>query len=225
MVQSNVADKNEVLTWTIKYSNKYWDKAANHASVLSNHLPHRFLDMDTPCNMLLKENCNIEPIINTERFIPFGMKVLVKKQKTEAKLDEAGETLRALTFEKYSERLRLLDPRSGRIRISHDYLVSTKQIKIELRKPQIILPKESSQILKPTLPKHQSITTTSIQDKVGQEDPAEDQVVQGESEEIMTPLSSQMKVANKHYDYVPFYKKPPKNVSSSVSDNNVVKGK
>ncbi|MBW0554946.1 hypothetical protein O181_094661 [Austropuccinia psidii MF-1] len=204
---------------------KYWDEAANHASVLLNHLPHRSLDMDTPCNVLLKENCNIEPIINIDRFIPFGMKVLVKKQRTEAKLDEAGETLRALTFEKYSDRLRLLDPRSGGIRIPRDYSVSTKQIKIELRNPEIILPKESSQILKLTLPKHQSITTTSIQDKVGQEDPAEDQVVQGESEEITTPLSSQMKVANKHYDYVPFYKKPPKNISSSVSDNNLVEVK
>ncbi|MBW0475790.1 hypothetical protein O181_015505 [Austropuccinia psidii MF-1] len=109
---------------------KYWDEAASHASVLFNHLPHRFLDMSTPSNMLMKDNCNIEPIISIDRFIPFSMKVLVKKQITEAKLDKAGETLRALTFEKYSDGLRLLYPHSGRIRISRDYSVTKKQIKI-----------------------------------------------------------------------------------------------
>ncbi|MBW0496628.1 hypothetical protein O181_036343 [Austropuccinia psidii MF-1] len=153
------------------------------------------------------------------------MKVLAKKQKTEAKLEEAGETLRALTLEKHSDGLRLWDPHSGRIRISHDYSVTNKQIKIELRNPEAILPQESSQTLKITLPKHHSITTASIEDLVEQEDPVADQPVQGEPVETTVPLSSQTKIVNKHYNYVLFYEKPPKNRSSSVSDNNLVEGK
>ncbi|MBW0501866.1 hypothetical protein O181_041581 [Austropuccinia psidii MF-1] len=145
---------------------KYLDEAANHASVLLNHLPHRFLDLNTPSSFLEKDNCSIEPRISIQRFIPFGMKVLVKKLKAETKIDKAGETFKALTFEKYSDRLRLLDRDTGRICISCDYSVSNKQVKIELRKPESILTQDSSQTMKLTIPKHHSTTTLPTENSV-----------------------------------------------------------
>ncbi|MBW0562283.1 hypothetical protein O181_101998 [Austropuccinia psidii MF-1] len=81
----------------------YWDEAANHASLLLNLLPHKHLMMKTPAGVLDSKHCLIEPEVNLDRLIPFGMKVTTRIPNPASKIEPRGEILRALTFEKYSD--------------------------------------------------------------------------------------------------------------------------
>ncbi|MBW0535007.1 hypothetical protein O181_074722 [Austropuccinia psidii MF-1] len=80
-----------------------WNEAANHSSLLLNLLPHKAIGMNSPYEVLYLKNMILEAPIKLERLMPFGLKTTVHVQKMLSKLALRGETLRALTFEKYSD--------------------------------------------------------------------------------------------------------------------------
>ncbi|MBW0461128.1 hypothetical protein O181_000843 [Austropuccinia psidii MF-1] len=84
--------------------------------------------MESPIDVLNSHNARLEPRIPLNRFISFGMKVIVKSVNNQSKIHNRGESLRALTFEKYSDGLRVLDLKNGQTRISrgqkgHHYIL------------------------------------------------------------------------------------------------------
>ncbi|MBW0496443.1 hypothetical protein O181_036158 [Austropuccinia psidii MF-1] len=130
----------------------YWDKAAAHESLLLNLLPHKHLMMKTPISVLNKNNCSIKPEVDFKRLIPFGMKVTVKISNPSLKIEPRGEVLRALTFEKYSDGLRLLNLKTGKIRVSRDYTLSAPNPSLSMKQPASVLPNVSSLRIKLRMP-------------------------------------------------------------------------
>ncbi|MBW0569207.1 hypothetical protein O181_108922 [Austropuccinia psidii MF-1] len=196
----------------------YWDDAVNHASLLLNHLPQKFINMKSPMEILSINGINIEPTIRLERIIPFGMKVIVKTIANTSKLQETGESMRALTFEKYSDGFRVLDPKTGCIRISRDYATSSNEITTVVRQSEAQLPKAVNLniILKTSKNKYPpSVSEEHLQNSI---------VKQEQIEPIPASVNQEL-VTNKHYQYVPYYKEPEKHISSSVSPDNIIEGK
>ncbi|MBW0563959.1 hypothetical protein O181_103674 [Austropuccinia psidii MF-1] len=98
-----------------KIPSSYWDKAALHASLMLNFLPHKHLNMKSPMAVLEDKKCLIEPIIRYDRLIPFGIKATTKILNLSSKVEPRIEIIGALTFEKYSDVLRLLNLDIGKI--------------------------------------------------------------------------------------------------------------
>ncbi|MBW0534728.1 hypothetical protein O181_074443 [Austropuccinia psidii MF-1] len=109
-----------------------WDEAAKHASFLLNQLPNKYLKFKSPIDKLDESNSKIEPRIDFNKILPFGIKVIVKNNTTPSKVDMPGRTMRALTFEPYSDALRVLDPQTGQIKITQDYAVSPNPMSLVL---------------------------------------------------------------------------------------------
>ncbi|MBW0573243.1 hypothetical protein O181_112958 [Austropuccinia psidii MF-1] len=63
-----------------------WNKAAKHASLLINHLPHKALGMRKPYDLLEESEKTLSPKLDFKKLIPFGIKVMVHKKNTESKL-------------------------------------------------------------------------------------------------------------------------------------------
>ncbi|MBW0563613.1 hypothetical protein O181_103328 [Austropuccinia psidii MF-1] len=169
----------------------YWDEAANHASLLLNLLPHKHLMMKTPAGLLASKHCLIEPEVNLDRLIPFGIKVTTRIPNPVSKIEPRGEILRALTLEKYSEGMRLLNLETGKIKVSRDYVVTAKNPTLSVNQPESLLP--SGPECQPPIPS-----------------PCQN-VRRSES--------------SKEYAYVPYYKEEPRNISSSISEENILTGK
>ncbi|MBW0461124.1 hypothetical protein O181_000839 [Austropuccinia psidii MF-1] len=195
----------------------YWDEAANHALLLLNHLPHKFLKMESPIDVLNSHNASLEPRIPLNRFIPFGMKVIVKSVNNQSKIHNRGESLRALTFGKYSDGLRVLDLKNGQIRISRDYSISSNIATAVVRQPESILPKAVKVTFK--LPKPNSSTQES---STREPSSAISTLNQDHTESSSKEKES---LVSKHYKYVPLYGKPENNISSNISSENIVEGK
>ncbi|MBW0588087.1 hypothetical protein O181_127802 [Austropuccinia psidii MF-1] len=130
----------------------YWDEAAAHASLLLNLLPHKNLMMKTPASVLNKTNCSIEPEVDLKRLVPFGMKVTAKISNPSSKIEPQGEILRALTFEKYSDGLRLLNLETSKIRVSRDYTLTAHNPTPSMNQPASVLPNASFLNIKLRIP-------------------------------------------------------------------------
>ncbi|MBW0468134.1 hypothetical protein O181_007849 [Austropuccinia psidii MF-1] len=172
-----------------------WDEAASHASFLLNQLPHKFLNFKSPVNKLDEFNSRIEPKIDLNRILPFGMKVVVKAN---AK----------------SNSLRVLDLKTGKIKITPDYTVSHNPVSSAIRQSENISPHKSSTKLILKLPKQNATQkiVSSLQPNIT------------EHQELI-PTASTNKTKDKHYNYVPYYDQPPNPVSSNISPNSIVDGK
>ncbi|MBW0531193.1 hypothetical protein O181_070908 [Austropuccinia psidii MF-1] len=125
----------------------YWDEAAQHASLLLNHTPHRFLKFETPSNKLKEHNTWLEPGLDYSKLIPFEYKFHVLKLTNTSKVAERTTMLRAMTNEQYSDAMRFLDIDLGKIVISRNFIVpstfkssiaqkQTKTLPNEIRSPQ-----------------------------------------------------------------------------------------
>ncbi|MBW0538155.1 hypothetical protein O181_077870, partial [Austropuccinia psidii MF-1] len=172
----------------------YWDETVSHASLLLNLLPHRYLGMKSPTTTLHDCNCSIEPKTGLNILVPFGINVTTKITNPSSKIEPRGEILRALTFEKYSDGLRLLNLETGKIRVSRDFTPT---------------------VVNPML--HESTTASASNHFF-----ADNQVTNTYTRKSAVVPSAQQ---SKHYDYVPYYKQAPKNISSSISQDNIILGK
>ncbi|MBW0514370.1 hypothetical protein O181_054085 [Austropuccinia psidii MF-1] len=106
-------------------------------------------------------------------------------------------------FEKYSDGLRLLNLETGKIRVSRDYTPSATNSIPTLRQPSSVLP---------------SMVPISIKLRI---------LVSNHRQTPLPPLlpEAQITQKSKNYDYVPFYDKAPRNISGSISEDNIVEGK
>ncbi|MBW0536023.1 hypothetical protein O181_075738 [Austropuccinia psidii MF-1] len=174
--------------------------------------------MKSPTSTLCDRNCSIEPETNLNRLVPFGIKVTTKIINSSSKTEPRGEILWALNFEKYSDGVRLLNLETGKIRVSQDFTPIVINPTLSMNQPQQVLPTTSLLTVKlhiPTLEKQpvieqeENLTNTCLSDV-----PAVD------SSQVISSTQQ-----SKHYDYVPYYKQAPKNILSSISEDNVVLGK
>ncbi|MBW0535557.1 hypothetical protein O181_075272 [Austropuccinia psidii MF-1] len=188
-----------------------WDEAANHASCLLNQLPHKFLNFTSPIDKVDEYNSRIEPKIDLTRILPFGMKVIVKNNTKPSKLDLPGEIMKALTFEKYSDSLRVLDPKTGRIKVTRDYTVPNHQISSIIRHPEETLPHESKLIIRLPKQSQPQDCSSSVQSNIVT------------NQESLTTTTAKSK--DKHYEYVPYYEQPSNPVTSTINQENIIEGK
>ncbi|MBW0533283.1 hypothetical protein O181_072998, partial [Austropuccinia psidii MF-1] len=164
--------------------------------------------MKSPMEILSINGINIEPTIRLERIIPFGTKVIVKSIKNTSKLEETGESMRALTFEKYSDGLRVLDPKTGCTRINRDYVISSNEVTTGIRQSEDQLPKAVR--LNITLKTFKNKCPPSVSGEHLQNSIEEQQQI----EPIPVSINQEL-VTNRHYQYVPYYKEPEKHISSN----------
>ncbi|MBW0461712.1 hypothetical protein O181_001427 [Austropuccinia psidii MF-1] len=101
----NLCSKIQCLLAQSRIPIQMWTEDAKHSSLLLNLLPHRAINMKSPQKLLEKTKINIEKGINLNSLIPFGMKTTVHLKNSKSKLDPRGETLKALTYESYSDDL------------------------------------------------------------------------------------------------------------------------
>ncbi|MBW0478163.1 hypothetical protein O181_017878 [Austropuccinia psidii MF-1] len=172
----------------------FWDEAALHASLLLNMLPHKHLNMDSTTTVLKRKHSLIEPEINFHRLVPFGIRITTQIVNPTSKIAPQGEVLRALTFERYSDGLRLLNLETGKIRVSRDYRPAANTVMPTMHQPSSALP----------------ITTNDSHKTADLPEPAS-----------VVPTTEKLKKNN----YVPYYKEAPRNISSSISQDNIVEGK
>ncbi|MBW0527016.1 hypothetical protein O181_066731 [Austropuccinia psidii MF-1] len=95
----------------------YWDEADLHTSLLLNMLSHKNLNMESPITVLKRKNFSIEPEIDLHRLVPFGIRITTKIVKPTSKIVPGGEVLWELTFERYSNGLRMLNLETGKIQV------------------------------------------------------------------------------------------------------------
>ncbi|MBW0512354.1 hypothetical protein O181_052069 [Austropuccinia psidii MF-1] len=90
----------------------YWDEAALHASLLLNMLPHKHLNMESHITVLKRKKSLIEPEIDLNRLVPFGIRITTEIVNPTSKSVPRGEVLQALTFERPSLKIKLRVPAS-----------------------------------------------------------------------------------------------------------------
>ncbi|MBW0539497.1 hypothetical protein O181_079212 [Austropuccinia psidii MF-1] len=130
----------------------YWDEAAAHASLLLNLLPHKHLTMKMPACVIRKKNCLIKPEVDLKRLIPFGMKVMAKISNPSSKIEPQGEVLQALKIKKYSDGLRLLNIKTGKIKVSRGYTLSARSPTLSMNQQASVLLSVSSLRIKLRIP-------------------------------------------------------------------------
>ncbi|MBW0566595.1 hypothetical protein O181_106310 [Austropuccinia psidii MF-1] len=198
----------------------YWDGAAAHASLLLNLLLHKHLMMKTPASILNKKNRSIKPEIDLKRLVPFGMKVTGKISNPSSKSEPQGEILQSVTFERYSDGLRLLNLQTGKIRVSRDYTPRVHNPTPSMNQPVSALPNVPSLRIKLRIPssKPEELSTQSSVAHLSNQSSNIDH----NSRPSYTPA---MYEPSKNYEYVPYYKEAPRNIYSSINEDNIVTGK
>ncbi|MBW0483463.1 hypothetical protein O181_023178 [Austropuccinia psidii MF-1] len=174
--------------------------------------------MKSPTTTLHDRNCSIEPKTNLNGLVPFGIKVTTKITNPSSKIEPRGEILRALTFEKYSDGLRLLNLETGKIRVSQDSTPTVVNPMLSMNQPQQVLPTTSLLTVKLQIPSLENQPVIEQEENLTNTCPSVVPTV--ESSQVI-PSAQQ----SKHYDYVPYYKQAPKNISSSISQDNIILGK
>ncbi|MBW0545051.1 hypothetical protein O181_084766 [Austropuccinia psidii MF-1] len=176
--------------------------------------------MKTPFCVLNNRNSLIEPEVDLRKLIPFGIKVTVWLINTSSKIEPRGEVLRALTFEKYSDGLRLLNLETGKIRVPRDYTLSGRNPTLSMNQPASALPSDSSVPIKLRIPSSRPSDlpnkSIDLESSVQPSDPPNPSI-QARTSAALESL--------KNYEYVPYYKEAPRNISSSINKGNIITGK
>ncbi|MBW0548998.1 hypothetical protein O181_088713 [Austropuccinia psidii MF-1] len=186
----------------------YWNEASMHASFLLNHLPHKLLEMRSPNNILIEKKMTIQPVFSLTKIIPFGVKVLIKKEYPASKINPTGQAMKALTFEPYSDALRVLDTATGKIKVSRDYAQLKSETSVILRKNPSLLPTSKNQVNVSTIPLPTLTTSNSPIIQVSDSSTNKDN-------QMVNPTG--LSESSRGYTYVPYYNKAPQDVSSSIS--------
>ncbi|MBW0576682.1 hypothetical protein O181_116397 [Austropuccinia psidii MF-1] len=165
--------------------------------------------MRTPFSVLNNKNSLIEPEVDLRKPTPFGIKVTVRIINTSSKIEPQGEVLRALTFEKYSNGLRLLNLETGKIRVSRDYTLLGHNPTLSMNQPALVLPSASSVRIK--LQILSSRTSDPPTQSIDLESPMQPSDPQKTSRQVRTSAALE---SSKNYEYIPYYKEAPRNISS-----------
>ncbi|MBW0531392.1 hypothetical protein O181_071107 [Austropuccinia psidii MF-1] len=205
----------------------YWDEAALHASLLLNHLPHRFLDMYSPNDVLLKKSSMIQPVQSLNCLLPFGIKVAVKNENPSSKVNPSGQIMRALTFEPYSDALRVLDTATGKVRVTRDYSQLKSETIVTLQKDPCALPREHARIPPRTtdLPVLKDPIPQSNAPIISHHAEDSQALIENQSPSLdPTPTTVIQNKTVPKYAYVPYYETAPSDVSSQIRTQNIIEG-
>ncbi|MBW0475779.1 hypothetical protein O181_015494 [Austropuccinia psidii MF-1] len=194
--------------------------------MLLNHLPHKFLSMKSPNDLLVSRSSTIQPICDLNQLLPFGIKVMVKNKSPISKVHLLGKVMKALTYEPYSDALRVLDTISGKIKITQDFSQLKSNTTVILRKDPSVLP---AQVEPPQphmvnllqLGRSPSKKSSLNEDVLGVQSLSDHQMVDNE------PVSwkeTSSEGAKSRYTYVPYYDTAPLDVSSGISMQNIIEG-
>ncbi|MBW0488905.1 hypothetical protein O181_028620 [Austropuccinia psidii MF-1] len=112
----------------------------------------------------------------------------------------------------YSDGLGLLNLETGKIRVSRDYQPVVGAVMPSMHQPLSKLPTSHSVKVKLRIPVSRSPSPNQIQDT--------------SCHDLPNPASTAPVMKKlKNYDYVPYYKEAPKDITSSISKDNIVLGK
>ncbi|MBW0573220.1 hypothetical protein O181_112935 [Austropuccinia psidii MF-1] len=192
-----------------------------HASLLLNLLPNQYLQMKSPNDVLFKHSAIIQPTFKPSQIIPFGIKVAVRNENSGSKVNVTASSMKALTFEPYSDALRVLDSSTGKIRVTRDYA----QLKFETL---VILWKDPSSL--PCMASLAQPRVASLPVLKSQCSNASDSGPSQPNEELTPTDNPDHGTSNRsvkpkpRYDYVPYYDIAPQEVSSEVSQQNILRG-
>ncbi|MBW0544591.1 hypothetical protein O181_084306, partial [Austropuccinia psidii MF-1] len=134
------------------------------------------------------------------------MKTTVLAGDPKSKLTPRGETLKALTYENYSDGMCFYNEESKRIRISQDFQPPQMRSKPRICQEIINLPTAVSETGNDTVP---VVNADNAIHNLVEEAPAQEQHIQ-------EPIK------NKQYNYVPYYSEAPKNISSQIDTRNIL---
>ncbi|MBW0532727.1 hypothetical protein O181_072442, partial [Austropuccinia psidii MF-1] len=159
------------------------------------------------------------------QIIPFGIKVVVENDNTASKVNAMGHSMKALTFEPFSDALRVLDPHTGKIRITRDYTQLKSETTVILQKnpsslPRTINPPQPREVTLPTLSGQTSSTDVSRASQQVQNEP----LPQVENHCPSPMPQTQTAVHKPRYDYVPYYKTTQFDISSNLDFQNILSG-
>ncbi|MBW0511845.1 hypothetical protein O181_051560 [Austropuccinia psidii MF-1] len=130
------------------------------------------------------------------------------------------EVLQVLKFEKYSNGLQLLNLETGKIRVSRDYTLSGHNPTLSMNQPESVLPSASSIRIKLQIPS--SKASEQPTQSIDLQSPIQPFDTQNTSRKVRT--SAPLEPSN-NYEYVPYYKKAPRNISSSINEDNIITAK
>ncbi|MBW0485290.1 hypothetical protein O181_025005 [Austropuccinia psidii MF-1] len=194
-----------------------WDEAAVHASMLLNHLPHKFLSMKSPNDLLVSRFFTIQPLCDLDQLLPFSIKLMVKNESLISKVHVVGKVMKALTYEPYSD---------GKIKITQDFSQLKSNTTIILRKDPSVLP---AQVEPPQpcmvnllqLRRSPSKKLSLNKDILGVQSLSDHKTV---DHEPLSRKETSSKGAKSRYTYVPYYDTAPLDVSSGISTQNIIEG-
>ncbi|MBW0564150.1 hypothetical protein O181_103865 [Austropuccinia psidii MF-1] len=157
---------------------------------------------------------------NLNRLEPLGIKFTTKIINPSSNIEPRREIFQALTFEKHSDTLKLPNLETGKIRVSHNFTPTVVNPTLSITQLQKVLPTLSSLTVKLQIPTSQ-VKQSVIEQK-------ENPTVTHSRVNVPSIDSTQvisLTRQSKYYDYVPYYKEAPKNISISISQDNVVSEK
>ncbi|MBW0472360.1 hypothetical protein O181_012075 [Austropuccinia psidii MF-1] len=191
----------------------YWDEATRHASLLLNLLPHRYLQMNSPNDLLLERTSTIQLVYNIKQLVPFVVKVVIKDENPVSKVSSIGHSMKALKFEPYYNALRVLDTNTGKVKISCDYVQLRSVTSVIMRKDHGSLPESPIEsqyqpvtVILPTLGKSHTSHPNQVPHHV---EPSQN------NDLPLSPTSKSVR-QSEQYTYIPFYDTAPRNISTDV---------
>ncbi|MBW0475979.1 hypothetical protein O181_015694 [Austropuccinia psidii MF-1] len=157
----------------------------------------------------------LEPELDYSKLIPFGYKVHVLKLTNTSKVAERTTMLCAMTNKKSSDAMRFLDIDLGKIVISRYFIVPSTFKSSIAQKWMETLPNEirspQHQWVKLPAPKIPNSTITNSDDNVTSP-------IRRDPEPMARAQGERMK----GWDYFPHYDTAPKNISSSINQQNII---
>ncbi|MBW0475978.1 hypothetical protein O181_015693 [Austropuccinia psidii MF-1] len=129
--------------------------------------------------------------------------------------------MKALTFEPYSDALRVLDPHTGKVKISRDYVQLRSETSVIMRKDHCSLPESPIE----SRPQPVTVTLPTLgKDHTSHPNQAPDHVGSAQNNDLpLSPTSNPVRQCER-YTYVPFYDTAPRNISSEISPQNIIEG-
>ncbi|MBW0581242.1 hypothetical protein O181_120957 [Austropuccinia psidii MF-1] len=115
--------------------------------------------------------------------------------------------------------MQLLNLETGKIKLSCDYAVTVSNPTLSMNQPEPLLPSGSSLKIKMRLPGPQ-LTNLPVQSPTDQPPNREFQPSVSSSCQNVRKLES-----SKNYEYIPYYKEAPRNISSYINEENIITGK
>ncbi|MBW0505471.1 hypothetical protein O181_045186 [Austropuccinia psidii MF-1] len=165
--------------------------------------------------MLIDQKMTIQHFFSLSKIIPFGFKVLIRKEFPARKINPTDQAMKGFTFEPYSADLGALETAPGRIKVSRDYVQLKSKTSVILRKNPSLLPMSKNKFNIPTINLPALTKSNSHTSKVSDSSRKQDN-------QIVHPSGPNN--SSRGYAYVPYYEKSPQDVSRRISTKNIIEG-